>query len=645
MSLLRKPKSKRVGSALGRLCDSLFNVERSRGSDHKNRRLVIDQLEERALLSVAAADIQDKMVNQIISDSLSTTSAHSLAMDDNGDFVVVWTQVDSVLDANGDPVINPATNAPMTDSNIYARYFTNEVQRIVLPAGVLLDNDPNALPKFSITVGGNEVQQLTFSATTPSNILGGNAADLITADFKLSFGGNATADIHFDESAFNSGDPTTDPAMLIQTALRDLGGALSDVEVVGVDPHTYKINFGAASQGLDQEQIQIDNLSFGSGFLPSALTSTVSEPVTISDIPIFTDPSLTALAITSAFAQNYQSYVSPPSTANQIPANNGPVFVRVATPTVSVTSVKTADDPLGQRTFNIEFVGDSGYINQPTSLIAPDAVLGDDGNPLNSEVILATTIKESSDEFRVNPEEPDNPATPLPDKFQQTAPDVAMDADGNFVIVWQSEVPSGENPGSFSDIFARMYQPVGYVDPGDPYLGSEHHADRHEPRRRDRRQRSAGPERAAGRVADRLFLNAELSVQRSRRHLYLPRQHADHESAGQSVGGDGRHRGLRDFLVGQRPADQLLQQRLRAPVYVRRLPCRSHRAADQRRGHRRSRRHLCGDEPRRHVSGPLEPRRQHRDGHVGLQRRRDAPDDRLESGADETPASRPPPST
>jgi hypothetical protein len=469
MSPLSKPKARKSASAWERLCDTFFGGRSRRQESRRPRRLLIDQLEERQLLSVSAVDIQDKLVNQIISNSQSTITAKSMAMDDDGDFVVVWSRIDSVLDENGDPVINPATNQAMTDENIYARYFTNEVQRFVLPSEVLITGAAGKYATISISGGGNEVQQLVFSVTTPSN---GNPAGLIQGSFQLSFNGNTTATIDFNEANFNSGKETTDPAMLIQKALRDLGGSLADVTVKGIDPHTFNIYFGDASGGANQEQIVVQNANFTSGFLPTALCGTISEPWKVTGIKISaSNPALTALAIEDAFNQLYQDYMSAPSTANQIPANNGPVFIRAATPQVKVTSVKTADDPNGLRTFNIEFVGDSSYINHPLMFIEAGAVKDVNGVAVNAEKILAKTLKESSDEFRVNPEEPDNPFTALPDKFQQTRPDVAMDADGSFVIVWQSEVPDGENPGSKYDIFGRRYEPVGYVDQGDPYLG------------------------------------------------------------------------------------------------------------------------------------------------------------------------------
>ena len=43
-----------------------------------------------------------------------------------------------------------------------------------------------------------------------------------------------------------------------------------------------------------------------------------------------------------------------------------------------------------------------------------------------------------------------------------------MDADGDFIIVWQSVVPNTPNsPASKVDIFARRFSPVGWQDPAD----------------------------------------------------------------------------------------------------------------------------------------------------------------------------------
>ena len=60
----------------------------------------------------------------------------------------------------------------------------------------------------------------------------------------------------------------------------------------------------------------------------------------------------------------------------------------------------------------------------------------------------ATILKQSSDTFRVNDPEPQDPGTTRPQFYDQTNPQVAMDLDGNFVITWQSVVPDSVTPAA-----------------------------------------------------------------------------------------------------------------------------------------------------------------------------------------------------
>ncbi len=65
----------------------------------------------------------------------TTVAAHSVASDDSGDFVEVYTRSgEPVLDSDGNQVYRRVAATPVTASNIYARYFTNPVQRITLPS-------------------------------------------------------------------------------------------------------------------------------------------------------------------------------------------------------------------------------------------------------------------------------------------------------------------------------------------------------------------------------------------------------------------------------------------------------------------------------------------------------------------------------
>ena len=100
------------------------------------------------------------LVNQEYSELQYTTAGQSLAVDNDGDFVVAWTRYDDV-DSSGNP----------TDANIYARYFTDEVQRLtLLPSQLAEDNDglASTLGSFTLEYAAPEIQMLSITAGHPA---------------------------------------------------------------------------------------------------------------------------------------------------------------------------------------------------------------------------------------------------------------------------------------------------------------------------------------------------------------------------------------------------------------------------------------------------------------------------------------------
>ena len=85
---------------------------------------MIDPFEERALLSVSPLNTGDVLVSSpqaAIGTYQWTNPGRSLATDSNGDQVVVWTVQSNVLDAVGNPIVNPQdpTGATLlTETNI-----------------------------------------------------------------------------------------------------------------------------------------------------------------------------------------------------------------------------------------------------------------------------------------------------------------------------------------------------------------------------------------------------------------------------------------------------------------------------------------------------------------------------------------------
>jgi hypothetical protein len=448
---------------------------------------MIDPLEERMLLTVSIGNSSDQTVNQLLGSQTTgttsnpnlsytgTTGTQAVATDDNGDFVVAWTGYD--------PLINPETGLQVRDSisgrlkteaNIYARYYTDEVQRITLPAQML--NTGTQLPAFSLVYGGNAVQKISITQTnTTGTSTSGTAQGVFSLGFDLNGDGlidpvtETTRPIQFNETAYNSTDPTKNPANLMQNALRALGGPLADLTVTALDSHEYEVDFGDASQGQPMNMIAAMNPAWTSGNLPSVTVSMVRQPinigVTTTGAPRIyvspTDPLQTALSIQTAF-----------SAANWTANGMDPV-------TVTVTPV---DNSLF--TFDITFVGNSGKTDQPqlvfgqmadstgTSLSVlhitnPAVPTIDSLNVLNIK-----TLKEPSAEFRVNPPEPQDPYSSLPTQYDQLDPAVAMDADGDFVITWTSVVPDSVNQGSQTDVFARRYSPSALMSKPNMVISS-----------------------------------------------------------------------------------------------------------------------------------------------------------------------------
>ncbi|MEN6450029.1 MAG: hypothetical protein ABFC96_06035, partial [Thermoguttaceae bacterium] len=93
--MLRFPTSEKVGSAWERFCRTLFGDERSGSRKLKARRLVIDQLEERELLSVSPTGAETKVNTTVAGAALLGNADRCTAMNDAGDFVVVWTGADA----------------------------------------------------------------------------------------------------------------------------------------------------------------------------------------------------------------------------------------------------------------------------------------------------------------------------------------------------------------------------------------------------------------------------------------------------------------------------------------------------------------------------------------------------------------------
>ncbi len=319
---------------------------------------------------------------------------------------------------------------------------------------------------FSLRFGGNEVQKLSITAgyepylpTYDQPLIQGSFTLGFDVDGNGTVGPGETTTIFFNETNFGSTDPTLNPATVLQTQLQSLGGALTDVKVVGIDPHDYEIDFGNASDGLYQPPIQVMTSpapNWTSGFLPAVTEVAQTDPSTgldVTGLPITRQPTdIEGIPVSPTNPQSTATAI-----ASYFPYDNDQ-------PMVSVTPVLGLPGYKDGTVFDVRFIGAWGKQDVPP-LVITDAADDSGTSLLGSPQLNVRTLKGPSETFRVNGADVDNPFTPQPDFQNQTAPAVAMDADGDFVVTWQSDVPDWMNNGSKADVFARRFTPQAYVDP------------------------------------------------------------------------------------------------------------------------------------------------------------------------------------
>ena len=273
-------------------------------------------LEVRNLLSVTPADLSAVIVNETYGGTNTTTTAHSVASDNASDFVVTWAREDPLLNSSGNPIMNPVTGEPYQVSNVYARYFTDTVERVILPgpgtknnAGQTLpngiatnfDNNPNTVGTFSLAYNDETIDQISVTGgNAPAGANGGTIVgpvvtttlnENVAGQFTLWFDANGNGIIDSGEILtvnYNEFTPQLAAAQ-IQTWLRGIapvagnpgtgfgGSDATHATVNAIDPHTFVVDFGAATDGLDQSKL-LQYLS------PSASTL-VSDPQQVTFTP------------------------------------------------------------------------------------------------------------------------------------------------------------------------------------------------------------------------------------------------------------------------------------------------------------------------------------------------------------------------
>ena len=548
MTMFRFPLMKQVFS-------ELFS-KKEKKNNRKERHLVMDALESRELLTVTAASTASFYVNELpiyetssdIIEQIQNLRDNNLSVDydlggdEDGDLVVVWERPDIIYTTKEgetsqfQPVIDGTTLSPALDWNIYARYLTNETQRLYLDYdayttgtysnislfyGQMQNLDPDSMvedPTVDTKIASGLVYKISF--TSEAQPLTANQ-DSINARFSIyaydSTGQSTVSTFTFNEEYAKtlSIDAETDQDVLnytnsmetnaaeLQAKLRGLGQTqgkyLNDCVVKAVSPtefyvYVYSEDIQATWDGSKWVYTGVPNLAIyqenpegndAAGFEVSADISIVSAPCLYNNIKVDpTKPLDTADNIQRAFdAKKNTNLMAPifmpaPDRINaqrrdllEGPATESDMLISGGVyPEVLVVPVYGLTDAEGNSldgyVYDITFVGSSSYINHPLLT----ALANDGTDSLSEDAILkVVTVKESSSEFRVNSLEEADPADsddPFKEVtyYNQLNPAVAMDADGDFVITWQSEVSNVLVRGSYTDIYAKTYSARNYIN-------------------------------------------------------------------------------------------------------------------------------------------------------------------------------------
>ena len=441
-------------------------------------------------------------------------------------------QIQIWLNAFAPVAANPAIGFAGSDAT-HAVVNAIDPHTLVVDYGTPTEGlDQSSLLQYVSTEATSATQTLTFnstagSVTTVVKAIPTTTPNPVNGTFALQVGTVQTANITF--SSANAATTATN----MQTALRNAGFTGATVTAPGgtTSPFIFDVTFTTAEppiqyvipKGVRALPVSFSNSADAntlSGFLPSVTISTLDKPFTISNIPFSqTSPTLTAQAIFGAFQSQVNSFstgVAPinfvtlatqlpqnpaPAPESQNPytapiynnvgaSNNANVPVTGFNPTISVqpvVSVNTSGTDITSFTsFDITFTNVTG-----TTVDAPLAVI--DYTAANGGKVVATPVslpggtvqvpgtvsgasvaitKQSGNEFQVNPPPPYSIYTANQAPLNSYEPAVSMDGSGDFVITWAGEVSQQLAPKNVTDIYFRMYSPVGVTSPTTTVLNS-----------------------------------------------------------------------------------------------------------------------------------------------------------------------------
>ncbi|MBQ2849947.1 MAG: hypothetical protein IJE77_05655, partial [Thermoguttaceae bacterium] len=274
MSLSRKNKIGSVAELLtGRFAKK--RLEKARGQ--KPTKLLLDQLEERQLLSLTVGTTDNILVNDGWQDVRGEIAVDS---NNSGDMIVAWTGADRLANPDYDPT-NPESSPYLLDENgnyvedlnIYGRYLTDEVQIITLPQEIvpgstLADGTKVESGTFELVYNAYETQR--FSIYKSSFVQGGEEDVYPTSNslscFNLGF--YAEGELTWILFKYDSALLPSDNAASLQEAIRAIpGGEYTQTTVTAVSETDFDITFyggdGVDFAGQNISDVKVRNDFYG----------------------------------------------------------------------------------------------------------------------------------------------------------------------------------------------------------------------------------------------------------------------------------------------------------------------------------------------------------------------------------------------
>ena len=491
-------------------------------SEKCSRKLALDSLEARILLSVTPNTATDILVNTEYSAIQDTdANGNSIAVDADGDFVATWTRTDYIfrdrsrnvgwydsndnltfytaqnyidgfyINENGEKVNVNLRMSGETDQNIYARYFTDEVQRLTIDTSAV-DDINNMLYSFEIQTGEYYIQEITFDP-------GMN----ITVQYELSFGDEEPVTFNFTN--MTDLEYVYENAKNMQDALSQIFGE-GNVEVSADTQAKYTVKFRADSFAdadfRNGESVELITVKAANEELFAGASVKQTRAPEIFEVFVEyeketdiygkeklkkyydedgnfigykIDAAATAEQLAVALMQSTVDEVLPPSLAQGGTAGGADSLIRDSYE-VNVVPVYGLDETGKVIGFDVTFINSAGkqdieqivfkgvdYVTAANFDKVPEQ-LWNARTQLDSAAYFTTTLKQSSEEFRVNPTSNEiyNKKSKILRTTDQYNSSVALDADGDFAIAWTSDVFSTQVAGSWSDIYARTFSAQMY---------------------------------------------------------------------------------------------------------------------------------------------------------------------------------------